>query len=95
MERAVGRLGLEYAARDQQTLFDQLRPFLTSDTQSATRSASEPAAPPELADAAVRTAVYRLRKRYGRVLRAEIEDTVGAASDVDDELRHLLRIMSA
>ena len=93
MERAVERLAAEYALRGQAPLFEQLRPFLTSDVTRPEPSGAA-AAPPDLGDPAIRTAIHRLRKRFGQALRAEIEQTVGAASDVDDELRHLLRIMS-
>lgn len=91
MERAVDRLRREYAARRQESLFEQLRPCLTSD--GAPTVTSVPSAQ-EMSDAAVRTAVHRLRKRFADALRVEIEDTVGDAADVDDELRHLLRILS-
>jgi RNA polymerase sigma factor (sigma-70 family) len=91
MERAVDTLGREYAARRQQSLFARLRPCLTSDGAPALTAVPSV---PEMSDAAMRTAVHRLRKRFADALRAEIEDTVGDAADVDDELRHLLRILS-
>jgi RNA polymerase sigma-70 factor (ECF subfamily) len=94
MERAIETLGREYTARGQAALFAHLRTFLTSDATADLTPSGESAAAPDLTDAALRTAVHRLRKRFGAALRAEIEDTVGSAADVDDELRHLLRIMS-
>jgi RNA polymerase sigma factor (sigma-70 family) len=92
MERAVEALGREYSARRQRSLFEQLRPFLTSDSVPA---ANHTPSPTEMSDAALRTAIHRLRKRFADALRSEIGDTVGDAADVDDELRHLLRILSA
>ena len=94
MERALETLRREYTARGQAALFAHLRTFLTSDAPTGFRPPGESAATPDLTDAALRTAIHRLRKRFGAALRAEIEDTVGSAPDVDDELRHLLRIMS-
>jgi RNA polymerase sigma factor (sigma-70 family) len=94
MERAIETLGREYAARGQAALFAHLRPFLTSDATADLTPSEESAATRDLTDAALRTAVHRMRKRFGAALRAEIEDTVGSAADVDDELRHLLHIMS-
>ena len=43
-----------------------------------------------MSEGAIKTAVYRLRQRYGQCLRAEIADTVADPSEVDAEVRHLL-----
>jgi DNA-directed RNA polymerase specialized sigma24 family protein len=91
-ERAIEQLGRDYAARGQRAIFEQLHPLLTSDIVPS-GSGSPPAAPGDQSDAAARTALHRLRKRFGEALRAEIESTVGDGADVDDELRHLLRIL--
>jgi hypothetical protein len=37
--------------------------------------------------------MYRLRQRYGRLIRLEIEETVADSADVDDEVRHLLSVI--
>ena len=47
-----------------------------------------------LAEAAVKMPVYRLRKRYWACLKAEIAHTVASAAELDEELRHLLRVMA-
>ena len=46
-------------------------------------------------DGAVRVAVHRLRQRYRELLRAAIADTVSSPEEVEEELRHLLRAVSA
>ncbi len=46
-----------------------------------------------ISEGAVKMAVLRLRRRYGRLLREEIAQTVDDEAAVDDELRHLLAIM--
>jgi RNA polymerase sigma-70 factor (ECF subfamily) len=43
---------------------------------------------------AVRVAVHRLRRRYRDLLRQEIAQTVSSAAEVDDELRHLIEVVS-
>jgi RNA polymerase sigma-70 factor (ECF subfamily) len=43
---------------------------------------------------AVRTSVHRLRQRFGKLLRQEIAETVAAPSEVEDEMRHLLRVIA-
>jgi len=37
--------------------------------------------------------VHRLRKKYGRLLREEIAQTVADPGEIDDELRHLLAVV--
>ena len=46
-----------------------------------------------MSEGAVKIAVHRLRKRFGRSLRAEIAETVLDPADVDSEGRHLLRLL--
>jgi RNA polymerase sigma-70 factor (ECF subfamily) len=42
---------------------------------------------------AIRVAVHRMRKRYGRILREEVARTVGHGEEVDDELGHLFAVV--
>jgi RNA polymerase sigma-70 factor (ECF subfamily) len=46
-----------------------------------------------LAEAALRVAVHRLRRRFGELLRAEIAQTVTTYEDVEDEIRYLIRAL--
>ena len=41
----------------------------------------------------VKTAVSRLRQRYGELVREEVEKTVAKSADVDDEIAYLLSII--
>lgn len=98
-ERAMVRLAREYEARGQRTTFDDLQSYLTSDglgsplESSASMNGADPAS--GMSDDARRSALSRLRRRFADALRAEISDTVADAHDVDDELRHLLRTLTA
>ncbi|GMW00898.1 MAG: hypothetical protein AMXMBFR84_20350 [Candidatus Hydrogenedentota bacterium] len=47
-----------------------------------------------MSEAAIKVAVHRMRHRYRKRLKAEIAETVANASDVEDELRHLIRAMA-
>ena len=47
-----------------------------------------------LSESAARGAMHRLRQRYRERLRSEVAQTVMHYTDVDDELRHLLRVVS-
>jgi RNA polymerase sigma factor (sigma-70 family) len=93
VERALDRLRAEYTARGQEALFHELSPLLTSDAPGGAPLPAEEAG--ARSDAARRTALSRLRRRYGEALRAEIADTVGAAAEVDDELRYLLQVLAS
>ena len=92
IERALDRTREAYHARGQADVFDALKPMLTSDASAAPTTDSE--SPTAANDAASRAALHRLRKRFAESLRAEVLDTVGNAVDVDDELRHVLRILT-
>ena len=64
------------------------RPYLTgSEPQAPYRDVAAALA---MSEGAVKTAVHRLRRRFGTLLRAEIAETVSKPEQVDDEVRHLL-----
>ena len=58
------------------------------------RPYAEIAAARGTSEGAIKVAVHRLRVRYRECLRAEIRETVAAEADVDDEIRHLLDVVS-
>ena len=43
---------------------------------------------------AVKIAVHRLRERYRVAIREEIAETVDGAAEIEEELRHLLKVLS-
>jgi RNA polymerase sigma-70 factor (ECF subfamily) len=47
-----------------------------------------------MTEAAVKVTVHRLRQRYRALLRETIAETVNARDEVEDELRHLVRILA-
>jgi len=55
---------------------------------------AELAAQMNLTEGAVKVAVYRLRKRYRELLRLEIAQTLTADDAVEDELRHLFKVLA-
>ena len=46
-----------------------------------------------MTEGAVRVAVYRLRQRYRELLRAVVAQTVADPLEVDEELRHMMRVL--
>ena len=47
-----------------------------------------------ISEGAARVAAHRLKKRYRQLLRDEIAQTVVSPTDVDDEIRYLVRVLS-
>lgn len=92
LARVLGGLGDEYSKKGKRAQFEALKAFLTGDQDRGEyRQAGEQLG---MSDAAVRTAVHRLRHRYGELLRQEIGATVVDPEEVDDEIRFLLAALS-
>jgi RNA polymerase sigma-70 factor (ECF subfamily) len=47
-----------------------------------------------MSEGAFKVAIHRLRKHYRELLREEIADTVAHTSQVDDEIRYLLKVLA-
>lgn len=86
LDKVTSVLEKEYSASGRTDLFRSLQPYLAGDEA---RSYSDVATVLGMTDGAVRTAVHRLRRRFGQLLRAEIAQTVSQAEDVDEEIRAL------
>ena len=93
-ERTLAALRAEYEAEGKTALFERLKSFVGAGAAAAPAPeilASELG----LSAGAIRVAVHRLRQRYRELLRAEVAHTVAAPADVDDELRHLVKVLRA
>lgn len=91
MEQVLRRLKEEYRAAGKSALFDSLK-FLLPDEPDAP-SRGEIASQLGMTDNALRQAFHRFRQRYQHLLREEISHTVAIASDIEDELRHLIQVL--
>lgn len=92
LERALARLGEEATADGTRERFERLRGFLTDG--DGTCSYHQVAEALGTSEGAVKTAVYRLRQRFGELLRDEVARTVVRHEEVDGELRHLLHVIT-
>lgn len=92
LERALGALRREQDDAGRAKEFARLEGFLTG--EQAMAPYREVAQELAMSQAAVKTAVHRLRQRFGQVLRAEIADTVSSPEEVDDEVKHLLGVVA-
>jgi RNA polymerase sigma-70 factor (ECF subfamily) len=92
LERALARLRREQEDTDRAREFARLEGFLTG--EQAGERYREVARELGTSEGAVKSTVHRLRQRFGQLLRAEIEETVSSAEDVDDEVKHLLGVIA-
>jgi len=93
MEQVLRRLKEEYRAAGNAALFDWLKQLLTDEPGAPSRA--EIAARLGMTENAVWQALHRFRHRYQVLLREEISHTVAIASDIEDELRHLISVLRA
>jgi RNA polymerase sigma-70 factor (ECF subfamily) len=47
-----------------------------------------------MTEGAVRSAIYRIRQRYGQLFRDEIAHTVSGLEEMEEEIRHFVKILS-
>jgi RNA polymerase sigma-70 factor (ECF subfamily) len=93
MEQAGNRLKEEYRAAGKAELFAQLQLFESGEKDAP--SYAEVAPKLNLTESGLRTAVHRMRHRHLELLRLEVAQTVDKPAEVDEEIRYLLRVMSA
>ena len=91
MEQVLRRLKDEYVTAGNAALFDSLKQLLPDELGAPSRA--EIASQLGMTDNALRQAFHRFRHRYQLLLREEISHTVAVASDIEDELRHLVSVL--
>jgi RNA polymerase sigma factor (sigma-70 family) len=92
LEQALARLRGEYAAAGKEAWFEHLKQTLTEGRGGTAYAAL--AAKLETSEAAVKMAAHRLRQRYRDAIRSEIAATVAHPSQIEEELREVLRALS-
>jgi RNA polymerase sigma factor (sigma-70 family) len=92
LDEVLNRLEQEYRNDGKAELFMSLRATLMGSRE--TQPYAELATALGMNESAVKVAVHRLRKRYREHIRSEIANTVDGSQDIEDELRHLFRVLS-
>jgi RNA polymerase sigma-70 factor (ECF subfamily) len=92
VDRALDNLRGEYERSGNAALFAALSDSLPE--LGTSRPYREIAQELGINEGALRVATHRLRKRFARVLRREVADTVARPEEVEDELRFLLAALS-
>lgn len=87
LARVLAKLRADYVAAGQGGLFDALQIYLTGDKGAVPYV--ETAARLNLGESALKMSIQRLRRRFGELLRAEVDHTVSSAAEIDEEIRAL------
>jgi len=97
-EAAAEKLRRQFATEGKAIHFEAFRPFLIPGEEP--KPHAELAAALEMTEAAAKVAIHRARRRFGRLLRDEIAQTVAASGTgadkraIEDEVRYLFRLLS-
>ena len=89
---ALDRVRKDYETADRKDLFDNLQMFVTGSADPLP-TYDELAARLGIPASTLRSYVTRLRSDYRAALRMEVRRTVDSESEVDGELRELLRVL--
>lgn len=87
LEQAFAALRADYERAGKGWLFEALQPYLSGDGEGAGYKALGEKL--GVSVGMVTTSVYRMRKRYGELLRAEIAHTVSSPEEIDEEINFL------
>lgn len=77
----------EFVERGRAVQFDKLQSFIAG--KNSEQTLAEAAAQLSMTEVAAKVALHRMRRRFGELLRAEIEQTVTSPEEVDAELQQL------
>ena len=90
---ALRRLGDEMIRDGVKDRFDAFKIFLQGDAGAS--SYAEAARSCGLSEPATKTAIFRLRRRYGELIREEVAATVGPGGDVEAEIQYLITVLGS
>jgi RNA polymerase sigma-70 factor (ECF subfamily) len=91
LEAAKTRLRAEYAAADKSERFRYLEAYLPGG--HGTLSQAEVGAALGLTEGTVKQEVFKVRRRYGELLRESVAQTVAHPDEVDDEISYLIDVV--
>lgn len=93
IERVLAHLRLEWETLGRGAEFDELKSCLLG--QAPAGGYASIAEKLDTTEGAIKVAVHRLRRKFQAELRRDIAETVSDATDVDDEIRYLVRALGA
>jgi len=93
LENALQRLRQEYGAESQPERYAVLKAFEPG--EQLTLSYAEAAQRLGITESALKSKIHKLRQRHRELVREEIAQTVCTSAEIDEELRHLLAVLSS
>lgn len=93
VEQVLGQLRKEYSQGNRLPLFEELQKCLTQAPDPGEISAASQRL--MMTEGALTVALHRLKRRFGKHLRAQIASTVVSPDQVEEELLHLLAALSS
>lgn len=92
LERVMNQLQKECVAAKKAELFEKLKDYLVSG--SGEKSYRQLAAELKMSEGVIKVSIHRLRRRFGELVREQVERTVANPNDVDDEIRELFSALA-
>jgi DNA-directed RNA polymerase specialized sigma24 family protein len=89
--QVLAALRAEFAADGKEALFDQIKGFLTGESDA---SYAAIALGLGMSEGAAKAAAHRMRQRYRELLRHEVAQTVADPAEIDDEIRRLFESLA-
>lgn len=93
LERIMQKLKAVYTDLGKSDHFDALHGFM--EWNAGEGSYSEASAQLGISENNVRVSVFRMRKRFGELLRAQIAETVATPDDIAGELQHIHKVLQS
>lgn len=92
LESVLSRLGAEFAEAGKADQFEQLKVFIIGDKGEIPFAQASAAL--GITESAVKSIVHRMRQRYCELTREVVAETVHDPVEVEEEIRHLLTVLS-
>jgi RNA polymerase sigma-70 factor (ECF subfamily) len=92
VDATLARMHSECTAEGTEQRFEVLKLFLSGEPTGLSYAAA--AQQLALSEPAVKSAIHRLRQRYGALFRAEVAQTVANPAEIETEIRHLFAALS-
>lgn len=92
IDRVLAALGAECVKAGKAPIFDHVKDLLVGEKSPGGYAAIADTL--DTTEGAIKVTVHRLRRRFRHLLRVEIEATVSDDSEIEDEIRHLIAVLT-
>jgi RNA polymerase sigma-70 factor (ECF subfamily) len=92
LAQARARLREEFVQAGKESIYQELQGLEPGEKHD--HSYAEIARRLGRSESAIKSAVARMRQRYGELVRDEIAQTVGSVIEIDEEIRHLIAVLT-